>query len=170
MCHVSVDCAYCSRSAAWTKLPVSAITLNVCKCRRSIILKLSVKMNVCFEYFVLFDRLYSVILMERKQIIRVTTFVQNPVCSRGIQQEKGQNDYTTSGSIRASLYSSNSTSQWGPFTLCHWRSRISGGAAPRLASDLVRMAKNHACTRREIYGDRARFAWDGRFGKNGKRL
>src|SRR5450432_4727595 len=74
MCNVSVDCAYCSRSAAWTKLPVSAITLNVCKCRRSIILNLSVKMNVCFEYFVLFDISYSVILMERKQMIRVTTF------------------------------------------------------------------------------------------------
>jgi hypothetical protein len=40
-------------------------------------------------------------LMERKHIIRVTTFVQNPVSSRGIQQEKGQNDDTTSGSIRA---------------------------------------------------------------------
>jgi len=31
-------------------------------------------MNVCFEYFVLFDISYSVMLMERKQIIRVTTY------------------------------------------------------------------------------------------------
>src|SRR5579883_22811 len=77
-----VDCAYCSRSAAWTKLPASAIALNVERCLSSMLFyplplflgmvntrldNLSEKSNVLLRYFVLLNIAHTAMLVKREQ-------------------------------------------------------------------------------------------------------